>query len=111
MNMFTVIDLILGAINKRFDDMSVQLTQLSQQVTTMDAATQAALDALSAEVARETTIEASVKTLLEGLAAQIEALKNTQTDPAVIAAIQAAADLVKANNDKFAADVTANTPT
>jgi hypothetical protein len=76
----------------------------------MDAQTQTSLDKLSGEVNRETDIETSVKTLLEGLAAQVASLKLGQTDPAVIALIDKATEIVRSNNDKLAADVVANTP-
>ena len=76
----------------------------------MDAQTQASIDKLNAETARQTTIEASVETLLTGLVKLINDLKVGQTDPAVIAAIDAAAAIVKSDNDKLEA-VVANTPT
>lgn len=76
----------------------------------MDAQTRAALDNLNLEVAREATVDASVITLLNGLSAQIAALKAGQTDPAVIAAIDAATAIVKADTDKRAAAVVATTP-
>lgn len=87
------------------------IVALSDQVTSMDATTQAKLDALAAAVAKLTTIEQSVETLLNGLSAQIAELKKGVTDPAVIAAIDAASAIVADNNAKFVAAVTANTPT
>lgn len=86
------------------------LQSLSRKVTRMDANTQTALDNLNAAVADETTIEQSVETLLNGLSAQIAELKAGQTDPAVVAALDAASALVRGNNDKFKAAVLANTP-
>ncbi|MDQ5870787.1 MAG: hypothetical protein M3547_01090 [Acidobacteriota bacterium] len=62
------------------------------------------LQALEAEVERNTTVDGSVITLVNGLAAQIEALKN---DPAKL---QAMADKLRADNDALAAAVTAHTP-
>lgn len=95
---------------------SARVTQMLDEVLTrlgrvasMNAETQAKLDALSAEVAKQTTIEQSVATLLNGLSAQIAALKNGVTDPAVIKALDDATAIVAANNAKFVADVTANT--
>jgi hypothetical protein len=76
----------------------------------MDAVLQASIDKLNAETARQTTIESSVETLLTGLVKLINDLKVGQTDPAVIAAIDAAAAIVKSDNDKLEA-VVANTPT
>ena len=97
-------------LQKDVSQLIAAVTALSGKVDRMDTQVQAALDKLSVEVNRQTDIETSVKTLLEGLAAQIAALKVGQTDPAVIAALDAAAELVRSNNDKLAADVVANTP-
>jgi hypothetical protein len=82
---------------------------LTQEIRHMDAKTQASLDNLTTAVTAETTVEASVETLLTGLAAEIATLKAGATDPAVIAAIDSATAIVTANNAKFQAAVTANT--
>jgi len=63
----------------------------------------ATLDALTAEVARNTTVEASALALIQGLAAQIKA---AGTDPVALNAITAS---LTANDDALAAAVTANT--
>ncbi len=76
----------------------------------MDAATQKSIDNLNAQVAAETKADAAVVALLEGLAAQIKTLGSGVTDPAVLAAIDAAAAIVKTNADASAAAVVANTP-
>ena len=79
----------------------------------MDAATQASIDKLNASVATQTTVEKSVETLLNGLAAQIAALKNSLpggTDPAVVTALDAATAIITANNTAAQAAVVANTP-
>lgn len=62
------------------------------------------LDALTVQVAANTTVEESAVTLLNGLAAQIQALKN---DPV---ALQALATSLKGSGDDLAAAITANTP-
>lgn len=62
------------------------------------------LDDLKAEVERSTAVGQSAITLIQGLAAQIEAQKN---DPA---ALQALADSLKASDQALADAVTANTP-
>jgi hypothetical protein len=95
--------------NSILQEILSQVGILSQRMAHMDAATQTALTNLGAAVAEQTTIEASVETLLNGLSAQILDLKNQQTDPAVVAALQSAADLVSSNNTKFKAAVVANT--
>ena len=85
------------------------IVNLLKEMIKMDAQTQASIDKLNAETARQTTIEASVETLLTGLVKLINDLKVGQTDPAVIAAIDAAAAIVKSDNDKLEV-VVANTP-
>jgi hypothetical protein len=67
-------------------------------------ATSPQLDALTAEVTRNTDVDNSAIALINGLAAQIIALKN---DPV---ALQALADSMKASSDALATAVTANTP-
>lgn len=62
------------------------------------------LDALTAEVTRNTEVDAGAIALINGLAAKIVELKN---DPA---ALQALADSMKGSSDALAAAVTANTP-
>ncbi len=89
---------------------ATRVTAIQVQEIRMNADTQAALDKLNATVTEQTTVEASIETLLTGLSEQISALKNDQTDPAVIDAINAAAAIVSANNAKASAAVVANTP-
>jgi hypothetical protein len=62
------------------------------------------LDAIAAEVERNTTIDGSVALLLTRLSEQIATLKN---DPAKL---QALADSMRASNDRLAAALAANTP-
>ena len=62
------------------------------------------LTALTAEGTRNSDVDQSAILLLNGLAAQIVALKS---DPV---ALQALADQLKASSDKLAEAVTANTP-
>lgn len=76
------------------------LAKLSQQMEKV----MTDLTALTAEVARNTTVDQSAITLLQGLAAQIESLK---TDPA---ALQSLADSLRGSSDALAAAVAANTP-
>ena len=66
----------------------------------------AALDDLQAEVARNTSVEASAVTLIQGLAAQIAAA-TANNDTAALAKLTS--DL-SASADALAAAVTANTP-
>lgn len=65
---------------------------------------------LQTAVAAEATVEQSAITLLNGLTAQIAALKTTQTDPATAAAIDALVTQVNSNSASLSGAVTANTP-
>lgn len=60
--------------------------------------------ALETEVSRDATVNGSASTLIERLAAEVEANKN---DPA---ALQAFVDRLRGQNDALAAAVEANTP-
>jgi len=62
------------------------------------------LDALTSAVEEETTVDQSIITLLNGIAAQLEAAKN---DPAKIAAVTAQ---IRQNSAAISAAVKANTP-
>jgi phosphoheptose isomerase len=64
---------------------------------------------LTNEVAAYDAVDVSVLALIDGMAAQIVALKNSVSDPAAQAAIQDFADRFKAQREKLAAAVTANT--
>lgn len=90
----------MSQVNARLDSIVSLINGLSGKVSTMSAE----LDTLTAEVARNTTVDASAITLLNGLAAQIATLKN---DPV---ALQALADSMKSSSDALAAAVVANTP-
>lgn len=86
---------------QRLDANTTAVNTLTQKVTHMSAE----LDALSAQVAANTTVELSAITLINGLVAQIAA---AGTDPVALAKLTA--DL-KASADALAADVAANTHT
>jgi hypothetical protein len=62
------------------------------------------LDALSAQVQANTDLEASAITLIQGIAAQLEAAKE---DPAKV---QALAESLKASASNLSAAIVANTP-
>lgn len=93
-------DVFVHLDNHQLDRIEAGISTLINQGATMSAE----LDALQAEVERNTTVDGSVQTLLTGLSAQIAALKN---DPVKL---QALADQLKASNDATAAAVVANTP-
>jgi hypothetical protein len=96
---FHLADLV--EVKARLDQIMSNVVGLSTRIDTMSAA----LDALSAEVARNTAVDESAITLLNGLATQIADLKN---DPV---ALQALSDSLKSSSDALAAAVIANTPT
>lgn len=104
------ITLDLPGVTGQLDQIITLLTAILAEEKTMDAATQASLDKLNLAVTEQTTVEASVETLLTGLSAQIAALKAGVTNPAVIAALDAATAIITADNTKTAAAVVANTP-
>ena len=68
------------------------------------------LSRLESDVEAQTSVVASVQTLLSGLAAQIADLKNSVTDPTAQAAIDALADKIEANSKALGDAVEANTP-
>jgi hypothetical protein len=76
------------------------LKKLIERIDTMSQA----IDDLKVEVESLISVNESAITLIEGLVAQFEAVKN---DPA---AIQAIIDETRAEKEKLAAVVTANTP-
>jgi hypothetical protein len=93
------------AILKRLTSIESKIDKLIKQETK----NMATLDNLVAEVANQTSVDASVLTLIGGLVTQLQALANQATvDPA---ALQALVTSLKANDDKLALAVVANTPT
>lgn len=73
---------------------------LKKEIQTLSAA----LDALTAQVAQNTSVESSAVTLIQGIAAQLAA---AGTDPAALAALQAQ---LNSSATALAAAVAANTP-
>jgi chromosome segregation ATPase len=84
----------------KLDTILAKLFQIQQKEDAMS--TQ--LDVLQAQVEKNTTIEESAVVLINGLAAQITALKN---DPA---ALQALADSLNASSTDLSNAIQANTP-
>ena len=71
----------------------------------------ATFDDLTAEVARQTTVDASIEALVTGLQAQIASILAGTILPAPVQAkLDAAFATLKANNDAVSAAVLANTP-
>jgi len=99
--------------NTKLDQILSRLTAIQatqRQELVMDAATQASIDNLLAKVTESSSTEDSIETLLTGLSAAIADLKKNQTDPAVGAALDAAAALVSGVTARAQAAVVANTP-
>jgi hypothetical protein len=87
----------LGKLNTRLDTIQIQLTRMENNMSVE-------LDNLTVEVTEMGTVVDSAITLLNGLSAQLLAIKD---DPAKIAALALELD-TKAN--ELALAVTANTP-
>src|SRR6266478_6948214 len=81
-----------------------RIEQTLQQILLKENSMSQELDALIAEVARNTTVEKSALAAIQGLSAKLTEAGN---DPAKLAKLRA--DLA-ANDDERAAAVTANTP-
>lgn len=100
-------------VMRRLDalDQKIDLV-LKKQETTM--ATQAdiaaALAKVQADVAAETTLDASILTFIQGLQAQIAALAAQTTDTTTAAALTALSTQMETNATPLAAAITANTP-
>lgn len=80
-----------------------KLSQIIDQLAKQESKMSVSLDALTAQVAQNTQVEASAVTLIQGIAAQ---LAEAAADPAKV---QALSDQLKASADSLAAAVTANT--
>jgi chromosome segregation ATPase len=94
-------------LNDKIDSILILFTRIESSLavlTMKQEQVMADLTALTAEVERNTAVDQSAIALLNGLAAQIEALK---TDPV---ALQNLADTMRGSSDELAAAVAANTP-
>jgi small-conductance mechanosensitive channel len=91
-------------------EQAVKKTQTTTaQILTLVKQMPVTLDAITAEVTRNTNVTQSVVTLVQNLAAQIAAIPPS-TDPTTQAALDALKDTLTSNDDAIAAAVTANTP-
>ena len=84
--------------------MEEKLDQILKAIKTRGEAMSKELDDLTAEVANATTVEQSAITLIQGLAAQLQA---AGTDPAKLQALH---DSLVAADSALAAAITATTP-
>jgi len=81
-----------------------QIVSMLQAIQSQGGTMSAAMDALTAQVAQNTSVISSALTLIQGFAAQLAA---AGTDPAALAALQAS---LQQSDDALAAAVAANTP-
>ena len=88
------------ALNQKLDNVLAILNNIQGKEVHMSVE----LDALTAQVAENTAVEQSAIVLIQGIAAQLAALKD---DPVAIAALAAQLD---ATSEALAAAVLANTP-
>jgi cell division septum initiation protein DivIVA len=101
-----------AAVLQHLEAIKQTLQTLVSEVSHMNAQVQAKIDELRVKVEAETSVVQSAKTLLDGLSAQIAALKDAAAgaDPAVLDAITALETTVDSNKQALADAVTANTP-
>jgi uncharacterized membrane protein YheB (UPF0754 family) len=96
------------------EKLSTQIAAMAAKELVMNKDVQTKLDDLTSKVAAETSVTQSVKTLLEGLSAQIAALKDQVAaggDPTeILAALDTIGATLATNNQALADAVTANTP-
>jgi hypothetical protein len=93
------------AVNAKLDT----LTGLVKQLLTQEAKLAIDLTTLTAEVANNSTVTASVVTLLGNLTAMIKAIPAS-TDPVTQAALDALSATLAGNDTTIAGAVVANTP-
>jgi len=100
------IEELVADLGEAVANLGVGLAQVKANQTRVlikEEAIMADLTSLEAEVARNTEVDQSAVTLLQGLATQLEAVK---TDPAKV---QALANSLRSSSDALAAAVAANT--
>lgn len=91
-------------ILQKLDEVLRRLAAIEAVLTQQGEKTMSALDDLTAQVAQTTSIEASAVTLIEGIAAELQA---AGTDPAKLSALTSN---LNASAKALAAAVAANTP-
>jgi|SRR5882757_4866039 len=99
-----------SSADQKLDAIFRAVAALAAKETSMNADVSAKLDDLRQKVAAETAVNQGAVTLLNGLSAQIAALRSTTTDPTVLAAIDDLAAGVSQQTADLAAAVIANTP-
>lgn len=98
------IQLQLNRIEQLLRQLLAAVGRLTKQDLLIGEFLMASIDDIVAQVTAQSTVEDSLISLLNSIAAQ---LKDAGTDPAKL---QAVSDGLKANTDKLAAAIQANTP-
>lgn len=111
-----MIDINIHHYIHRVDDEG-RLARIEEKLATLIAngerqmaTVQEAMDALTAEVARNTSVDESAVLLMNGLADQLAALLAAGDPAALVAGIEGIVAKLKTDNDALAAAVVANTP-
>ena len=94
----------------RLDVLSQKLGLMETKIMATQADIAAALAKVQADVAAETTLDASILTFIQGLQAQIAALAAQTTDTTTADALNALAAQMESNAAPLAAAITTNTP-
>ena len=97
------------AIYKEIDRKLDTLLGIVQQILTLEKKMAVDFTAITAEVARQTTVDASIIQLLDNVAAALAAIAPS-SDPATQASLDALRATLQANDDAIAAAVVKNTP-
>jgi hypothetical protein len=100
---------LLAQISDKIDFQTVLIAKLAMaigQLLTVEQKIMAALDDLTAQVAQNTSVEASAVQLIQGLATQLQAAIAAGNP----AALQALAQQLNTSATALAAAITANTP-
>lgn len=95
-----------SVINEKLDSIISKLNNVLRKERDMAVD----LSALQAAVARDTDVDQSAKTLLEGLTAKIQELIDASGNTVDPAALQGIVDGINSTTDALAAAVAANTP-
>ncbi len=103
-----------ATLDPRLDQVLSVLRTLQLEIRTMSATMQTAIDALTAQVAAETTVNDSAIALINGFAARLQAAIDAATaagaSPVQTAALDALAASVQTNTNQLSDAVSANTP-
>jgi hypothetical protein len=96
---------VLQRLDRKIDTLITAVIALTATEINMGAE----LDALAAEVARNTSVDDSARLTLEGLAAKIDALVASSGDSVDPAALQALADSLRGSTDNLVGAISAIT--